>query len=394
MAKSKMSIDARFEYLRRMQKLYRKANKPERSRLLDTMEDVTGLGRKYLIGQMGKPDLMRRARRRERGRVYDAEVAGAIKTIATTLDWVCAERLQPVLREMADCLIAWEEMEASPVVLDKLERISVSSVERILHEIRPAHQRPRVYRGRRSETLAQRQIPVSVIPWDESEPGHFEVDLVHHGVPDENGNLIYTIQFICVLTGWSERFAIMGHEADTMWKAIQTFKEHCPIPVREIHSDNGSEFINWPLIAAFGEEMVDTIQTRGRPGQSNDARFVEQKNSSLVRAYLGTLHLHTKEQRDQLNALYELMWLYYNFFQPVLRQVDRSVARGADGIVRVRRKQDRARTPLVRLLEATPPISREMQERLLALREQTNPADLNRCIHHHLGVLHAAATAP
>ena len=186
----------------------------------------------------------------------------------------------------------------------------------------------------------------------------------------------------------------MGTGFEAVWQAIQTFKRHCPIPVREIHSDNGSEFINLPLIAAFGQELVDATQTRGRPGYHNDNRFVEQKNSSLVRAYVGYVHLDTYQQLRALNALYEKMWLYYNFFQPVLRQIERTAATGSDGIIRIRRKQDRARTPLGRLIEAEPPISRETRERLLDLRRQTNPLALKRSIHAQLRALFALATEP
>ncbi|MHB0857561.1 MAG: integrase, partial [Anaerolineae bacterium] len=134
-----------------------------------------------------------------------------------------------------------------------------------------------------------------------------------------------------------------------------------------VHSDNGSEFINMPLVAYFGEELVGTAQTRGRPGHHNDNRFVEQKNSSLVRAYLGTLPLHTHAQLRALNALYEDMWLYYNFSQPVLRQTARTAVTGADGVIRIRRQQDRARTPYERLVRAKPVLSQQTHERLQAL---------------------------
>jgi hypothetical protein len=45
---------------------------------------------------------------------------------------------------------------------------------------------------------------------------------------------------------------------------------------------------------------------------------VEQKNATLVRQYFGTIRLDTAEQVKAMNALYDKMWLYYNFFQPVM----------------------------------------------------------------------------
>ena len=55
------------------------------------------------------------------------------------------------------------------------------------------------------------------------------------------------------------------------------------------------------------------------------------------------------------------MRIYYNLFQPVLRQIERTAVLRPNGTVSIKREQDRARTPLQRLLAADPPISREAQ---------------------------------
>ena len=382
MAADEMSINARYEYLRVMQIKYQSApDRKTKSRLLDEMESVTHLGRKYLTALMNGPPIQRHQRSRERQRVYDDKVAQAVEMVADTLDWICPERLQPTLRQTAEHLIRFDEMQATPEVLAKLDDISIATLGRVLARIRPSERLPRAYPGRRADNSAQQAVPIAIIPWDESEPGHFEVDLVHHGSSDVAGKVVCTLQCIDVLTGWSERFAILGLDASTIWDALQRFKQRCPIPVRELHFDNGPEFINSVLIACFGRELVNCTPTRGRPRHHNDNRFVEQKNSSLVRAYFGTLPLHTAAQRRALDQLYADMWLFYNFFQPVLRQIERKPVSGPDGIVRIRRKQDRARTPLDRLVTAQPPISRQTRERLLQLHAETNPLALKRRIH-------------
>jgi hypothetical protein len=392
MAKEEMTISERYKYLRMMQERYRSASRAEKAALLDEMETMTGLHRKYLVGRMHCHLLVRQKRRRERQRVYDEEVIKVLTELADTLDWICAERLQPTLRKTAEHRIKLGVMSVTPAVLAKLEHISVATVGRLLKEVRPTDRLPRAHPGRHAENSAQRAVPQRIIACDVREPGHFEVDLVHHGAPDQEGRVVCTFQAIDVLTGWSERFAIMGWEFDAIWQVLQAFKRHCPIPIREVHSDNGGEFINAPLIAVFGKEMPGVEQTRGRPGNPNDSRFVEQKNDSLVRAYLGSVPLHTVEQRNALNRLYEDMWLYYNFFQPVLRQTERTAVKGPDGITRIRRKQDRAHTPLERLLEAKPPISRETRERLQALYDQTDPLALKRRIHAQIKALIAMST--
>jgi len=49
--------------------------------------------------------------------------------------------------------------------------------------------------------------------------------------------------------------------------------------------------------------------SRSRPYHKNDNPRVEQKNYTLVRAYLGDERLDTVAQTIALNQLYDQMWL-------------------------------------------------------------------------------------
>ena len=74
------------------------------------------------------------------------------------------------------------------------------------------------------------------------------------------------------------------------------------------------------------------------------------------------------------------MWLYYNFFLPVMRLVEKTTSPSlpAEGQpLRIKRRFDPARTPFARLCE-TDAISEEQKEQLRALRDQTNPRQLRR----------------
>ena len=44
-------------------------------------------------------------------------------------------------------------------------------------------------------------VPMGRIPWDTSDPGHFETDLVHHGGESAAGEYAHTLQLIDVATG-------------------------------------------------------------------------------------------------------------------------------------------------------------------------------------------------
>jgi hypothetical protein len=108
---------------------------------------------------------------------------------------------------------------------------------------------------------------------------------------------------------------------------------------------------------------------------------VEQKNSSLIRAYLGHERLDTVAQTCLLNELYQKMGHYYNLFQPVMRLAEKVLIPATDGRpARVQRRYDRPRTPFDRLCE-TGAISDQQREHLLALRQSINPRSLREEIY-------------
>ncbi|MCX7682766.1 MAG: hypothetical protein N2508_12520, partial [Anaerolineae bacterium] len=79
---------------------------------------------------------------------------------------------------------------------------------------------------------------------------------------------------------------------------------------------------------------------RSRPFHKNDNPRVEQKQYTLVRAYVGYVRLDTADQVNALNDLYDRVWLYCNLFQPVMHLVGKEVVRDAAGVTRVRRTYD------------------------------------------------------
>ena len=91
-----MNVNERRKYIHKMWGRYRKANKKEKEKLLDEIEDVTRMHRKSII-RILNGQLSRKKRRRERGRTYGVEVDDAVRVIARSLDYPCAERLQPNL---------------------------------------------------------------------------------------------------------------------------------------------------------------------------------------------------------------------------------------------------------------------------------------------------------
>lgn len=374
----KMTINERRKYLRIMQKRYAQASHQNRSLLLDEMEHITGLDRKTLVRAM-RADLERKPRRQERGRQYGAVVDDALRIIAETLDYIAAERLTPNLVWIATHLAQHGELQVSPALLEQLEHINVSTVRRILQRLGQDQPRLPRQRGPRTRT-ALHEIPMKRIPWDEPVPGHFETDLVHHSGPSTTGDYVHTLQMIDVTTGWSERVALLGRSYRVMEDAFRHILKRLPFPVLEIHPDNGSEFFSAHLLRFWKDAIRGLELSRSHPFRKNDNRFVEQKNDTLVRAYLGHDRLDSVAQTKALNTLYEKLWLFYNFFQPVMRLQEKTFVKVEGQPTQVKRRFDAARTPFERLC-ATQILTPEREQQLRTLRDQTNPRRLRQEIH-------------
>jgi len=213
------------------------------------------------------------------------------------------------------------------------------------------------------------------IAWDIQEPGHFEVDLVHHRGESTAGEYGHSLQLIDVATGWSERVMLMGRSYQAMRAAFERVRQRVPFAILELHPDNGSEFFNGHLVRYWKEKVTGVQLSRSRPFHKNDNRNVEQKNHTLVRQYFGEVRLETPEQIEAGNRLYEQMWLYYNLFQPVMHLREKLVEGD-----RTQRKWDEPKTPYERLV-ATGVLSQQQQQRLQQLYEQTNPLQLRQAIY-------------
>jgi hypothetical protein len=385
-----MTIDERYKYLRKMQKRYKKACEKERSDLLDEMQEITGYHRKSLLRLIhGK--IIRKPRQRQRGRTYGVGVVHVLQVIAESFDYPCAERLHHNLVWMAKHLQIHGELKLSPALIPQLEKISVSTIRRILKRL--GREKPRLPRKNPKDANRHRKdVPTRRIPWNEQIPGHFEADLVHHCGHSASGQYVHTLQMIDAATGWSERVAILGRSYLVMQDAFQRILSRLPFPVLEIHPDNGGEFFNAHLITFWQDNIKGVELSRSRPYFKNDNRFVEQKNASEIRAYVGHDRLDTVDQTNLLNQLYDKLWIYYNLFQPVMRVSEKTIVPTRNGAHRIRRRYEDAKTPFDRL-SATDKLDPVETRRLEQLRQDTNPRKLRSEIYRFIDRLHRLPNA-
>lgn len=384
----KMSVNERRKYLKLVLPRYARAGRAERSQLLIEMAAVTCLHRKSLIRLMHLPSLERAPRRsRLRRRRYGAAIADVVRVVWESLDYLCAERLTPALLDTAQHLSRWGELTLTPEGEAALGTISRATVQRLLTRFQ--QDTPKLPRRKpQPPNRLLRDVPMERLSWATDVPGSFETDLVHHCGPVAAGDYLHTLQLVDIATGWSERVAVLGRSQEAMVRGFRRVQERLPFPITHLHPDNGSEFFNDHLIRYFGEEVTGMRLSRSRPYRKNDNRFVEQKNSTLVRAYVGYERLDTARQCAALNALYDQLWLYYNMFQPVLHMVGKEVVDG-----KLRRQWDRAQTPYQRLL-ARGILSLEHQANLAALHAGTNPRQLRSEIYQAVAHLWESPESP
>ena len=374
-SEEKMTVDERRKYLKVVALRYAKAGRAQRSALLTEMEAVTGLHRKSLLRLLHAPTLDRAPKgRRFRGRRYGPEVTDVVRVVWESLDYVCAERRTPGLLPTAQHLARWEELVLTPAVEAPLRTISRATVQRLLQRFR--QDTPKLPRRKpQPPNRLLREVPMERLPWTTRAPGSLETDLVHHCGPVTAGEYVHTLQLVDIATGWSERTAVLGRSQAAMVEGFRRVKSRLPFPITHLHPDNGSEFFNDHLVRYFGEAMTGLRLSRSRPYRKNDNRFVEQKNATLVRAYVGYERLDTLGQCAALNVLYGQLWTYYNLFQPVLHLTSKEVVNG-----KLQRRWDLAQTPYQRLL-ASGVLSPEQEARLARLYAQTNPRQLRETIY-------------
>lgn len=367
-----MSQLSKQELLEAIHARYRKAKKAEKQQMLDEFVAATGYHRKYAIrilkaGYSGK----KHTKKRGRQKVYQGEVVIALEQIWEICGQICSKRLHPFLPEMVKVLERYDEIHLTAETRRLLLRMSRSSIDRCLRPARQVH--PHGLSTTKPGTLLKKAIPVQTYtPWNEEKPGFMEIDLVAHCGETTEGQYVNTLTCVDISTGWTECLAVLPRSKQAVFEAIKTMQTRLPFVLLGIDSDNGSEFIN-DLLFQYCQYQKITF-TRSRPYQKNDQAHVEQKNWSVVRRLIGYDRFETQAQFSLLQAIYEDLHLYFNFFQPVLKLVSKDHVDK-----KIIKRYDTAATPYQRVLLSSD-IPLEPKARLTNHYVHLNPAQLRTTI--------------
>jgi hypothetical protein len=323
---------------------YQVADKAERGRILDEYCRTTRCHRKAAIRRLRQPT-RHLGRPPGRPRRYGPELLPILERVWRASNCLAGKLLAAILPALLLALESHHGLSVSAQVRATLVAASPATLDRLLRPLR--RRRPRSPR-RLAPALGSVRAQVPLRTWSEwtgVAPGALQGDLVLHCGESTAGFYLATLVAVDVATSWTELQAVWGLHHRRVTSAVHLIRQRLPVPLREWHSDNGSEFINGCLLAWCRRQGISF--TRGRPYRKNDQAWVEQRNGLVVRGLVGYDRYSSRAAFTLLQRLYGLLRVQLNFFRPV-RKLLRKERVGR----KVLKRYDLAQTPYQRVLAA------------------------------------------
>lgn len=372
------------------EKLYgyaRAKTRAEKTVIVNAVAQVTGMHRKAVIRALAR-ELKRSKQKQMRtqgtglsrapvvkqGRppIYTAETEAALAWVWEQYNYPSAERLHPIIPEAVRIFRRDGMWKYSSQSSNQLLAMSLGAMKLRTVAMSKAHGLLRGQSTTRSGPLLA-AIPVFFGSWKRKSAGYGQIDTVVHSGPKLMGTMAYTVNYIDVATYWQIPVAQLGKDDETTRQSISTIASRLPWLLQGLHPDSGSEFVNEVLLAWCRDRHIEL--TRSRPSKKNDNCYIEQRNRTLVRAYVGYERYDCQEAVSVMNELYAVLTPYVNFFQPTYKLVRKEKRVNSDGkqvAKPYQRIYDTPSTPYARALKR-PEITDATKEKLKAQYETLNP---------------------
>jgi hypothetical protein len=337
---NKISREARAEVLGALRERYQQAPKHEKTKVLDEFVAVAGCHRKHAIRLLTSSDAAAPGVSAGR-RTYGDAVREAMIVLWEASDRICGKRLKAILPSLIAALERHGHLALDDAVRQGVLSASAATIDRLLTSVRSNTSRRK---KRKTSTKPSRQVPVRTFAdWKEPAPGYLEIDFVAHGGSSVAGVFVWSLAATDVCTGWTEVVPLVAREQSLVAEGLEVMRRQFPMPILGIDTDNDSAFINETLLAYCQERKLEF--TRSRAYQKNDQAWIEQKNGSVVRRFVGYERFSGLVAGQCLAQLFQEVRLYVNYFQPSFK-LRSKVREGA----KVKKFYHNPATPCERLL--------------------------------------------
>ena len=359
-------------------KKYCSARKKNKTKILDTFVEQTGYDRKYAIHILANEGMIKRAvkkvrikttQKNKRKRIYpvyyDQAVQEILALIWEAFNYQCGKLLAPFLHSNIDSIVEEPIFNSAKDVIDKLRKISASTIDRLL---KPNKAKLKIKGTSGTKAAAQHMknlIPMlSHFECIEHGDGLWQIDLVQHDGGNPSGEFCYTLTITGVKNAWTVHYALKNKAFQWVYNALNHACSVLPLPVRILHSDNGSEFINNSLMTWCKQKGITLSRSRG--SRKNDNCFVEQRNGATVRKHIGYLRYCGDKGVAALQAVYTHYDNLFNFFYAGRKLISRERVGS-----KVKKTYDKPQTPFERAISSanTP---ENIKQRLRILKNKLN----------------------
>lgn len=363
---TKISKQTRRELLEALHERYRNSAKIDKAKILDEFVALAGCHRKHAVRLLTRAGPLIHDAPNPRRRIYTEAVREALIILWEAADRICGKRLRAILPGLIAAMERHGHLTLDPTVRQLLLATSPATIDRLLTPIRGTAGRRK---KRKPATKSSRQIPIRTFAdWNEPAPGFLEVDFVAHGGDSMQGTFLWSLVATDVCSGWTEAVALVAREQSLVVEGLEVIRRQLPVPICGIDTDNDSAFINEVLRDYCQQQKIEF--TRSRAYQKNDQAWIEQKNGSVVRRFVGDQRLSGLVAGQCLARLYGMIRSYVNYFQPSFKL--RSKTREG---AKVKKQYHQPATPCDRLL-AHPAVATGVKEALRAELAALDPLEL------------------
>src|SRR5689334_20970249 len=250
-----MSFRAKRELLLQVRMRYQAASHQQKTLILDEFIAATGYARKYAIRLLAGPAPPPvTAITRPRARRYGLAVQEALRVAWAAANGICGKRLVPFLPELVASLERHGHLTLTPEVRAQLLTLSAATADRLLRPVRQ-RSRPRGIGTTKAGTLLKHKVPIRTFTeWDDVRPGFVEADAVAHCGTRAEGAYLSSLVLTDVATGWTECLPLLHHGYADVLAALAQARTLLPFPLLGLDTDNGSEFLNYPLLEYCARE--------------------------------------------------------------------------------------------------------------------------------------------